>query len=160
MEQAEASSSILEYPPENLGESFQAVFSGIDPGDTRKAQCFPINKKLFLCQHEFLQKHSVPNSEARFNEKDVEAWVDGETPSVLEKNCVVVPKNEEEDNFVEESSSANKCRGPVDSTAAVREMGEDKERLPWSFLCHDDGEQEFEISSAWQIAQRLSLIHI
>ena len=42
----------------------------------------------------------------------------------------------------------------MDSTAAVREMGEDKEGLPWSFLCHDDGEQELDISSAWQIAQR------
>ena len=48
VEQAEASSSILEYPPENLGESCQAVFSGIDLDDTRKAQCFPINKALFL----------------------------------------------------------------------------------------------------------------
>ena len=79
VEQAEASSSILEYPPENLGESVQAVFSGIDPDDTRKAQCFPINKALFLCQHEFLQRHSVPNGAARFNAKDVEAWADGVT---------------------------------------------------------------------------------
>ena len=44
VEQAEASSSILEYPPGNLGESSQAVFSGIDLDDTRKAQCFPIQK--------------------------------------------------------------------------------------------------------------------
>ena len=57
VEQAEASSSILEYPPENLGESFQAVFSGIDPDDTRKAQCFPINKASFLCQHELSLIH-------------------------------------------------------------------------------------------------------
>ena len=48
VEQAEASSSSLEYPPENLGGSVQAVFSGIDPDDTRKAQCLPINKALFL----------------------------------------------------------------------------------------------------------------
>ena len=47
VEQAEASSSILEYPPENLGESFQAVFSGIDPDDTRKAQCFRSTKRCF-----------------------------------------------------------------------------------------------------------------
>ena len=51
VEQAEASSSILEYPPENLGESFQAVFSGIDPDDTRKAQCFPINKASVSYTH-------------------------------------------------------------------------------------------------------------
>ena len=87
VEQAEASSSILEYPPENLGESFQAVFSGIDPDDTRKAQCFPINKALFLCQHEFLQRHSVPNGAARFNAKDLEPWADGVTPPVLKQFC-------------------------------------------------------------------------
>ena len=48
VEQAEASPSILEYHPENLGESVQAVFSGIDHDDTRKAQCFPIDNALFL----------------------------------------------------------------------------------------------------------------
>ena len=93
LEQAEASSSILEYPPEDLGESFQAVFCGIDPGDTRKAQCFPINKELFLCQHDFLRKYSVANRTAKYNAKDVEAWVDGETPQVLQKNFIDAPNN-------------------------------------------------------------------
>ena len=153
MEQAEASSSILEYPPENLGESFQAVFSGIDPDDTRKAQCFPINKALFLCQHEFLQRHNVPNGEARFNAKDVEAWADGVTPPVLQNNFVGAPNNQENDELTEEPSST-KYRGPVDSTAAVREMGEHKEDVPWSFLCPDAADQELDHTSAWQIAQR------
>ena len=153
VEQAEASSSILEYPPENLGESFQAVFCGIDPGDTRKAQCFPINKELFLCQHDFLRKYSVANRTAKYNAKDVEAWVDGETPQVLQKNFIDSPKNEEEDDLSEEPSST-KYRGPVDSTAAVREMGEHKEDVPWSFLCPDAADQELDHTSAWQIAQR------
>ena len=153
VEQADASSSILEYPPENLGESFQAVFSGIDPDGTRKAQCFPINKALFLCQHEFLQRHSVPNGAARFNAKDVEAWADGVTPPVLQNNFVDAPNNQEDDDFTEEPSST-KYRGPVDSTAAVREMGEHKEDVPWSFLCPDAADQELDHTSAWQIAQR------
>ena len=53
-------------PPGEPGRIIQAVFSGIDPYDTRKAQYFPINKELFLCLHEFLQKHNVPNGAARF----------------------------------------------------------------------------------------------
>ena len=153
VEQAEASSSILEYPPENLGESFQAVFSGIDPDDTRKAQCFPINKALFLSQHEFLQRHSVPNAAARFNAKEVATWTDGVTPPVLQRSFVDAPCNEEDDEFTEHPSST-KYRGPVDSTAAVRELGEHKEDVPWSFLCPDAADQELDETAAWQIAQR------
>ena len=126
VEQAEAASSILEYPPENLGESFQAVFCGIKPDDTRKAQCFPIDKTLFLLQHEFLKKHSVANAAAKFNAKMVAAWVDGVTPDVIQKNYVDAPDHQEDDEFSEEPSST-KYRGPVDSTAAVREMGEHKD---------------------------------
>ena len=153
VEQADASSSVLEYPPQNLGESFQAVFAGIDPDDTRKAQCFPINKALFLSQHEFLQRHSVPNAAARFNAKDVAAWTDGVTPSVLQQSFVDAPGNELDDESTEHPSST-KYRGPVDSTAAVRELGEHKEDVPWSFVCPDAADQELENTSAWQIAQR------
>ena len=73
VEQADASWSIFTYPPENLGASFQAVFAGIDSNDTRQAQCFPINKELFMRQHEFLQKHSKPNAAVTFNAIDVAA---------------------------------------------------------------------------------------
>ncbi len=116
----------MEYPPENLGESFQAVFCGIKPDDTRKAQCFPIDKTLFLRQHDFLQKHSVANAAARFNAETVAGWVDGVTPDVIQKNFVDAPDHQEDDEFSEEPSST-KYRGPVDSTAAVREMGEHKD---------------------------------
>ena len=54
-EQASGAKAILEYPPKDLGETCQAIFAGIDPGDERKAQCVPIDKKLFLRQHEFLE---------------------------------------------------------------------------------------------------------
>lgn len=153
VEQADASSSVLEYPRQNLGESFQAVFTGIDPDDTRKAQCFPNNKALFLSQHEFLQRHSVPNAAARFNAKDVAAWTDGVTPPVLQQSFVDAPGNEEDDESTEHPSST-KCRGPVDSAAAVRELGEHKEDVPWTFLCPDAADQELDQTAAWQIAQR------
>ena len=153
VEQADAYSSTFEYPPQNLGESFQAVFAGIDPDDTRKAQCFPINKALFLCQHEFLQKYSTPNAAARFNATDVAAWEDGVTPPVLQESFVDAPCNEEDDEFTEDPSST-KYRGPVDSTAAVQELGEHKEDVPWSFLCPDAADQELDHTAAWQIAQR------
>ena len=59
---------------------------------------------LFLSQHEFLQRHSVANGAARFNGKVVEAWVDGVTPPVLQKNFVDAPNNEEDDDVTEEPS--------------------------------------------------------
>ena len=72
---------------------------------------------------------------------------------VLQNNFVDAPNNQEDDEFTEEPSST-KYRGPVDSTAAVREMGEHKEDVPWSFLCPDAADQELDHTSAWQIAQR------
>ena len=149
MEQAEALSSILEYPPENLGGHFQSVFSGIDPDGTRKAQCFPINKALLLWHHEFLQRHRVPDGAARFNAKAVEARAGGVTPPVLQNNFVGAPNNQEDDEFTEEPSST-KYRGPVDSTTAVRGMEEHDEGVSWSFLCPDATDQELDRTSAWQ----------
>ncbi len=80
VQQASAVERVLEYPPKDLGETFQAVFAGLDPTDTRKAQQFPIHKELFLRQHEFLQKYSVPNKIAVYNSEEVDKWRDGETP--------------------------------------------------------------------------------
>lgn len=85
VEQAEASSSILEYPPGSLGESFQVVVLASILMTLEKAQGFPIKKAWFLAQHEFLQKHSVPNGAARINANVVEAWADGVTPSGTSK---------------------------------------------------------------------------
>ena len=95
----------------------------------------------------------MPNRAARFNAKDVEAWADGVTPPVRQNNFVDAPDNQEDDECTEEPSST-KYRGPVDSTAAVREMGEHKEDVPGSFLCPDAADQELDHTSAWEIAQR------
>ena len=83
------------------------------------------------------------------NAKDVEAWADGVTPPVLQNNFVDAPNNQEDDEFTEEPSST-KYRGPVDSTAAVRELGEHKDDVPWSLLCPGAADQELENTSAWQ----------
>ena len=66
---------------------------------------FSAQQSLVVCQHEFLQRHSVPNGAAIFNAKDVEAWVDGVTPPVLQNNFVDAPDNQEDDEFTEEPSS-------------------------------------------------------
>ena len=42
----------------------------------------------------------------------------------------------------------------MDSTAAVREMGEHKADVPCSVLCPDAAHQELDHTSVWQIAQR------
>ena len=72
---------------------------------------------------------------------------------VLQNNVVDAPNNQEDDEFTEEPYSTN-YRGLVDYPAAVREMGEHKEDVPWSFLCPDAADQELDDTSAWQIASR------
>ena len=72
---------------------------------------------------------------------------------VLQNNVVDAHNNQEGDEFTEEPSSTQ-YGGPVDSTAALREMGEHKEDVPWSFLCPDAADQELDHTCAWQLAQR------
>ena len=95
----------------------------------------------------------MPNRAAIFNAKDVAVWADGVTPPVLQNKCVDAPNKQEDDETTEEPAST-KHRGPVDSTAAVREMGEHKEDVPWSCLCPDAADQKLDHTSDWQIAQR------
>lgn len=48
VEQAPALPAIREFPPRDSGESFEAVFVGVDAEDMRKRQTFPISKTLLL----------------------------------------------------------------------------------------------------------------
>ena len=84
-------------------------------------------------QHQFLQTHSKPNAAARFNARHVAAWEDGVMPPVIQNSFVDAPGNDEDDEFTEGPSST-KYRGAVDSTAAVRELGEHNESVPWIFV--------------------------
>ena len=150
VEQAPSLPAIREYPPSNLGDSFEAVFTGIDPEDRRKAQTLPIHKNLLLRQIEFVKEHSLANQDAEYNAKQVADMVDGETPKVISDNFVDVPQAEdiEEDDAVSKDSS--KYRGPADATVGARESGEDRENLPVTFLCHDN--LPLDKSTCWQVA--------
>ena len=88
VEQAPSLPAIREYPPSNLGDSFEAVFTGIDPEDRRKAQTMPIHKNLLLKQIEFVREHSLANQHAEYNAKQVADMVDGETPKVISDNFI------------------------------------------------------------------------
>ena len=113
-----------------MGHAFRILYT-IE--DTRKAQCCPIDKKLFLEQHEFLQKFSEPIRKATFNREHVRKWKDGETPPILQATFTVVAAAEE-DAEKQSSLSSTMYNGPVDLTAGAQELGEHKESLPWSFL--------------------------
>ena len=83
----------------------------------------------------------------------MQKWKDGGTPPVLQATFTDVLADEEgaEKDI---APSSTKCRGPVDSTAGVQELGEHKESLPWSFLCPDGADQELDETACWQIAAR------
>jgi hypothetical protein len=62
VEQAPALPAIREFPPRDLGESFEAVFVGIDAQDLRKRQTFPISKALLLKQFHFFPRAPAKGS--------------------------------------------------------------------------------------------------
>ena len=61
-----------------------------------------------------------------------------------------VPKDDLDEEDAADKSST-KYRGPVDSTLGAQERGEDKEDVPWSFLCPDAADQELDNAACWQI---------
>ena len=62
VEQAPVLPAIQEFPPRDLGDSFEAVVVGIDPEDNRKRQTFPISKALLLKQLDFYKRTANPIS--------------------------------------------------------------------------------------------------
>ena len=125
VEQAPTLPAIKEFPPRDLAESFEAVFVGIDPQDMRKKQTFPISKTLLLKQFDFVQRNSKAHQAAICRKADVEEWIDGETPEVLQKTFVDAPVEELDEEEVEElagRADSNKYRGPVDSTLGAQEL--------------------------------------
>ena len=153
VEQAPTLSTIKEYPPRDLSESFEAVFVGIDPQDLRKKQTFPISKTLLMKQFDFVQHNSKPHQEASCRKEDVEAWVDGETPDVFQDTFVDAPVDELDAEEIEELAGAedsNKYRGPVDSTLAAQELLESSEDVPVSYHCQDN--VALDKNTCWQVA--------
>ena len=150
VEQASAAPAIFRYPPSELGASFEAVFVGVNPDDKRKAQCFPINKQLFLRQHEFLRKYSAANKVAEFDEAAVAEWEDGMTPPVLRDCLLDAPVDNVEDSLQEEGEEEEEFENqpdektPLDSTEA--------ETASFSFLCSDTA--ELDVEASWNIAAR------
>ena len=145
--------AIKEFPPRELAESFEAVFVGIDPQDMRKKQTFPISKTLLLKQFDFVQRNSKAHQAAICRKADVEEWIDGETPEVLQKTFVDAPVEELDEEEVEElagRADSNKYRGPVDSTLGAQELLESSEDVPVSYHCPDT--VPLDKSTCWQVA--------
>ena len=153
VEQAPTLPAIKEFPPRDLAESFEAVFVGIDPQDMRKKQTFPISTTLLLKQFDFVQRNSKAHQAAICRKADVEEWIDGETPEVLQKTFVDAPVEELDEEEVEElagRADSNKYRGPVDSTLGAQELLESSEDVPVSYHCPDT--VPLDKSTCWQVA--------
>ena len=152
VEQAPVLPAIREFPPSDLGESFEAVFVGIDAEDLRKRQTFPISKSLLLKQLDFVQAHSKAHQTAACRKSDVTEWIDGETPDVLMSKFIDAPVDDLEEEVEElmAGSDANKYRGPVDSTLGAQELEESTEAVPVSYHCPDT--VPLDKSTCWQVA--------
>ena len=150
VEQAPALPAVREFPPSNLGDSFEAVFTGLDPEDRRKAQTLPIHKELLLRQIDFLKKHSLAHQDAKYNADQVRDMNDGETPRVISDNFVDLPPTEDIAEDDAEPADSSKYRGPADATIGARETGEDRENMPVTFLCHDN--LPLDKTTCWQVA--------
>ena len=151
VEQACGGEAIREYPPADLRGSFQTIFVGLDPDDTKKSLTLPVYVKLWEAQDRYLRGCNGPNKHSTYNKQEVETWKDGQTPPVIQRTFVDVPEADEE-SPEDEGEIGTKYRGPVDSTAAAQEHGDHTEDTPWTFLCPDAADQDLSGPSLIQAA--------
>ena len=57
--QATTEKQVLAFPPKDLGESFQAIFVGVNPDDTTRGLVATVTKELFELQVALLRKHNL-----------------------------------------------------------------------------------------------------
>ena len=160
--QAPVQRQIFKYPPKDLGESFQALFVGVDPDDHTKGLLATVTKELFEAQVQLLQEHNLVVKEySTFDGEEVAKWSARQEIEAITNKFHASEKDEEETtdakkmekdtNTVESKGETmrigeaarmppehtigeTKLPGPADATEAAQATGEAAENLPYVSL--------------------------
>ena len=60
--QASTDKQVFAFPPKDLGDSFQAIFVGVNPDDTTRGLVATVTKELYELQVALLRKHLLHGS--------------------------------------------------------------------------------------------------
>ena len=136
--QATAETPVFSYPPADLGESFQAIFVGVDPDETTKGLVATVTKKLYSLQASWLQTHNPIVQALKFNEAEVAKWREKQVVETITR-CF----EEQSAEFAADVDAAGgigetKYRGPADATSGAQESGEAAENVPYVSLPDTD----------------------
>ena len=134
--QATAEKQVLAFPPKDLGESFQAIFVGVNPDDTTRGLVATVTKELFELQVALLRKHNLVVQSCQYDAEEVANW----SPTEVSKTITQCFQEQEAHDEGEESIGDTKLRGPADATSGAFDSGEAADNLP--FVSLPDTEME------------------
>ena len=134
--QAATQKQVLAFPPKDLGDTFQAIFVGVNPDDTTRGLVATVTKKLYELQVELLRKHNLVVQSCQYDAEEVAKWKPTEVSKTITECFQQPPTNDEE----EEGIGDTKLRGPADATSAAFDSGEAADNLP--FVSLPDTEME------------------
>ena len=133
--QATAETPVFSYPPADLGESFQAIFVGVNPDDTTKGLVATVTKKLYALQASWLQTHNHIVQAMKFNEAEVAKWREKQVVETITR-CF----EEQSAEFAADVDAAGgigetKYRGPADAQPPGRRRAARQRRTSPMFRC-------------------------
>ncbi len=134
--QASTEKQVFAFPPKDLGDSFQAIFVGVNPDDTTRGLLATVKKELFELQTTWLRKYNTVVQTCHYDVEEVATWRATEVNKAI-ANCF-----QEQPAPTDESEAVGdtKLRGPADATTEAFDSGEAADNLP--FVSLPDTEME------------------
>ena len=84
--QATTEKQVLAFPPKYIGESFQAIFVGVNPDDTTRGLFATVTKEMFEMQVAWLRKHNLVVQSCQYAAEEVAKWSPTEVSTTI-TNC-------------------------------------------------------------------------
>ena len=72
--QASTEKQVFAFPPKDLGDSFQAIFVGVNPDDTTRGLLATVKKELFELQTTWLRKYNSVVQTCHYDAEEVATW--------------------------------------------------------------------------------------
>ena len=83
--QASTEKQVFAFPPKDLGDSFQAIFVGVNPDDTTRGLVAIVKKDLFELQTTWLRKYNSVAQTCHHDADEVATWRPTEVSRAIEK---------------------------------------------------------------------------
>ena len=98
--QASTEKQVFEFPPNDLCDSFQAIFIGVNPDDTTRGLVATVKKDLFELQTTWMRKYNSVVQTCQYDAEEVATWRETEVSKAIANCFLEQPAPDEESEVV------------------------------------------------------------